>query len=91
MEIDILTKSELESVKNELIQIIKESSLYKVDNKAKLWLRTSDVRKILGISNSSIQNLRTKGILRFSKVGGSIFYKAEDIDKLMESNIKSQL
>ena len=91
MENDNLTKSEFERGKKELIQVIRESSLNSVDKKAKPWLRTSDVRKILGISNSSIQNLRKKGILRFSKVGGSIFYKAEDIDKLMESNIKSQL
>lgn len=88
MEIDILTRKELEGLKSDLINAIKEAVAGKTDNSTKSWLRTSDVRKLLGISGSSIQNLRNTGKLKYSKVGGSIFYKAEDVTKLLEENIK---
>lgn len=88
MEIDILTRKEFESLKTELINTIKETVEGKHATITKAWLRTSDIRKLLGISSSSIQNLRNSGKLKLSKVGGSIFYKAEDVNNLIEKNIK---
>src|SRR5690606_33931520 len=34
------------------------------------WLKSSDVRKMLGISHGTLQNLRIKGVLPYQKLGG---------------------
>lgn len=44
------------------------------------------MRKILGISNGTLQNMRINGTITFSRIGGLIFYKYEDIVKLMGEN-----
>jgi hypothetical protein len=52
----------------------------------KEWLRSSEVRKMLGISHGTLQNLRIKNILPFRRVGGILYYKYKDIMVLMEKN-----
>jgi predicted site-specific integrase-resolvase len=47
------------------------------------WLKSKEVRDILGISASTLQNLRVNGILSFARIGGTMFYKSEDIMKLL--------
>jgi hypothetical protein len=36
----------------------------------KEWLKSSEVRNMLGISHITLQNLRTNGLLPHSKLGG---------------------
>jgi hypothetical protein len=48
------------------------------------WLRSAEVRKLLGISHGTLQNLRIKGLLPYRKIEGLMFYKYEDIMKLMD-------
>lgn len=50
----------------------------------KEWLRSSEVRKMLGISHGTLQNLRIKNILPHRKIGGLMYYKYQDILKLLE-------
>lgn len=45
----------------------------------KEWLKSYKVRKLLSISPGTPQTLRKKGTIRFSKIGGLIFYKYADI------------
>ena len=42
--------------------------------------------ELLQISPGTLQNLRANGVLPFHKVGGIIFYDAEDIQKVMDSS-----
>jgi len=48
------------------------------------WFRSREVRKKLKISPGTLQNLRITGTLPFKKIGGSIYYRASDVDKMME-------
>ena len=50
----------------------------------KEWLRSSEVRKMLGISHGTLQNLRIKNILPHRKVGGLMYYKYQDILRRLE-------
>jgi hypothetical protein len=52
----------------------------------KEWLKSSEVRKMLGVSHGTLQNLRVNGSLPCSKVGGIIFYKYDDLIKLLEGS-----
>lgn len=57
----------------------------------KNWLDNQDVCEILRISNKTLQVYRDKGILPFSRIKHKIFFKPEDVQKLLESNYHHHL
>ncbi|AZI38636.1 helix-turn-helix domain-containing protein [Epilithonimonas vandammei] len=82
MEISIVTKEDLQQLKNELLEEIKHL-LEKENTAQKEWLRSSEVRKLLNISAGTLQTLRINGSLSYTKVGGTLFYSYKDIQKLL--------
>ncbi|MES2873593.1 MAG: helix-turn-helix domain-containing protein [Bacteroidota bacterium] len=82
--IEIVSKEDLLQFKNELIQEIK-AIIQPARAGTRQWLRSTDVRKMLKISPGTLQTLRINGTLRFAKVGGIMFYKYEDIVRLLDS------
>ncbi|WP_199736816.1 helix-turn-helix domain-containing protein [Flavobacterium sp. LB2P53] len=52
----------------------------------KQWLKSPEVRKLLNISPGTLQNLRINGTLSYTKIGGTIYYANQDIDKVLENN-----
>ncbi len=86
MVFDILTKEDLQQFKEELFeeirQVLKRENLGNSGDKE--WLRSREVRKKLDISPGTLQNLRITGILPFKKIGGSMYYRSCDVDKMME-------
>lgn len=82
MAISIITKEDLQQFKIELLESIKEL-LHGKTTEQKLWLRTSEVKKLLTISSGTLQNLRINGTISYSKVGGTLYYSYKDIEKLL--------
>jgi hypothetical protein len=82
---DLITKDDLEKFKQELFAELRRPS-YKLNKKEeqKEWLKSFEVRKMLNIAPGTLAKLRSIGTLPFTKVGGLMFYKHEDILKLME-------
>ncbi len=85
----LLTKGDLEDFKAEFFNEIK-NLLTTPSGVSKTWLRSPEVRKLLGISTGTLQNLRVNGSLPFSKIGGIVYYKQEDLTRLLESNHKER-
>ena len=56
----------------------------KLGEEPRAWLKSYEVRKLLGISAGTLQNLRVNGTLPYTKIGGLMYYRFEDIQKLME-------
>lgn len=83
-QIEIISKEDLLQFKNELIQEIK-AIIQPARAETTQWLRSRDVRKMLKISPGTLQTLRINGTLRFTKVGSIMFYKYEDIVRLLDS------
>ena len=54
--------------------------------KPKKWVRTNELKKILGITDSTAQYMRNSGILPYSKIRGTYYYKYDDILELLEKN-----
>ena len=50
------------------------------------WLDNQDVCRILNISKRTLQTYREKGLLPFSRIRHKIFYKPEDVGKLLQSS-----
>ncbi len=83
--IEFITREDLETFKQELFAELRRPSLRppKQDHQ-KEWLKSYEVRKLLGISPNTLKSLRDNGTLPFTKVGGLIYYAYEDIRNLME-------
>ncbi len=85
MAAEIITTDDLREFKIELLdefsKLLKEYS----GHPTKKWLRSWEVRKLLGISPGTLQNLRVNDTLPYKKVGGVIFYDYEDIRKMLET------
>ena len=82
----IITTDDLLIFKSELIDEIRSISKEMMVQGGKKWLRSRDVKKMLGISHGTLQNLRINGSLPYTKVGGVIFYDHNDIHQMIESN-----
>ena len=86
MNIEILTKDDLNAFKKELLSEIEKLLKSKTGTtQNKEWLKSYEVRKLLGISPGTLQQLRVNGTLEFTRLGGLIYFKYEDIIKLMEN------
>jgi len=81
---DLITKDDFEKFKVELFAELKRPS-YKL-NKKEEQVKSFEVREILNISTGTLATLRRNGTLRFSKIGGLLYYKHEDILNLLEGN-----
>ncbi len=85
--IELITKEDLKNFKTELLTEIKQI-LKPGAGESKKWLKSNEVRKLLNISPGTLQNLRINGTLRFTKIGGMMYYKLEDIHKLLEGGLQ---
>lgn len=84
MAVEIVTKDDLHSFRQELIKEIK--LLVNPNLQMKKWLKSPEVREMLNISPGTLQNLRINGTLRYTRVGSIIYYDLEDIEKVLQKN-----
>ncbi|SDP43760.1 Helix-turn-helix domain-containing protein [Mucilaginibacter sp. OK268] len=85
--IDLITKEDLKQFKNEMLTEMKHL-LKPGQGQSKQWLKSYEVRKLLNISPGTLQNLRINGTLRYTRIGGLLYYKLEDIQNLLEGGAK---
>lgn len=69
--------------------------LSKLDSKQKedgfgRWLKSNDVKEMLGISHGTLQQLRDNRTLNYCKMGGIIFYDRLEIEKYLEKSMKRE-
>ncbi|MCT1524873.1 MULTISPECIES: helix-turn-helix domain-containing protein [Sphingobacterium] len=83
MQVELITKEDLKAFREELLAEIRQL-MPKAQAAHKQWLKSSEVRKLLNISPGTLQNLRINGTLRYTKVGGMLYYRMEDIQRLLE-------
>lgn len=84
MSVEVVTKEDLQAFRLQLIDDLKALFQFK-ENSKKEWLRSNEVRKLLKISPGTLQTLRVNGTLHPSKVGGIMYYRMEEIEKLLNS------
>ena len=76
----VITKRDLLNFGNLLLNEI--ASATKREDIPQL-LKSAEVRKLLKISPGTLQNLRVNGTLKYKRIGGIIYYKYEDIAKML--------
>lgn len=83
----IVTKEDLEQFRIQLLEDIRQILISKEVKLKKSWLKNADIKELLNISPNTLQRLRVSGKLRHSKVGGTHYYRFEDIEKLLNDNV----
>ncbi len=53
---------------------------------SKRWLKSAEVRKILDIAPGTLQSMRDSGVIKFMKIGGTLYYDQGDIELMFEKN-----
>jgi uncharacterized protein YerC len=86
---ELLTPEDLQQFRMQLLAELKDV-LQQSKQQSKQWLKSSDVKKMLGISHGTLQNLRVTRSLPYTKLGGIMFYKYEDIEKILEAGLVSK-
>jgi len=80
----LVTLKDLDNFKNDLLTEVKKSIKETSGQPIKRWLKTNEVRKILGISITTLLTLRINGVLPYSKIGGVLYFDYDDILMVME-------
>jgi hypothetical protein len=86
MAAKIITPEDLNEFKEDLLKDIKLLITNQSKPQAKKWLKSPEVRKLLGISTGTLQNLRINGTLPYTKMGGVIYYDYMEIMKVLDQN-----
>ena len=81
----LITQEDLELFKNDLLHQLKALFNGQVQH-GKKWMKSLEVRTLLGISPGTLQTLRINGILPFTKMGATLYYDYEDIHKILDKN-----
>jgi len=84
MQIEVITREDLQVLRQQLLDDIKELLSTNKNTTSKEWLRSSEVRKLLKISPGTLQNLRINGQLSPTKVNGIYFYKSDDVMNMLD-------
>lgn len=88
MAATIITTEDLLEFKEELLEEIREMFN---ENRAQVikkeWLKSTQVMDMLNISPGTLQKFRHNGTLSYTKIGGLIFYEADQIEKILLENL----
>jgi hypothetical protein len=96
MAANIITSEDLEQFKWELLDNIKEyldkrEGKKSSETEEKIWIKSHQVQRMLGISPGTLQTLRLNGTIPYSKVGGVLFYNKADIIRLLDENMRNPM
>lgn len=86
MPTQIITTDDLREFKIELLEEFKKLLTSVTTTGAKKYLKSSELKKMLKVSTGTLQTLRINGTLPYAKIGGIIFYDADEISKVMKEN-----
>lgn len=82
----IATKADLQEFKNELVLTLLMALKPYFQTSSTKWLKSHQVRKILGISNGTLHSMRVNGIIPYTKIGNIIYYDQDEINAVVKAN-----
>ncbi|WP_111672712.1 helix-turn-helix domain-containing protein [Algoriphagus litoralis] len=86
MEFELVTLQDLENLKRELLAELKKMLEGYKPEPERRWLKSADVQKLLGISAGTLQTLRNRAMIPYTRLGGVIYYNREEVKKVLEIN-----
>ncbi|HOZ15668.1 MAG TPA: helix-turn-helix domain-containing protein [Tenuifilaceae bacterium] len=86
MNVELVTKDDLRSLESNLLNKVEQLIKGKASEYQRRWYKTKDLEELFGISKGKQQDLRNKNVLPFTKIGVTIYYSVEDIERILEDN-----
>jgi len=78
----IVMQRELQAISKSVAQLNKHH-LEKLSDE---FVRKEEVLKMLGISTRTLHKLTSSGTLPYVKIGGLLFFKVEEINRMLQDN-----
>ncbi len=82
----MVTKDDFDRFKYELLAELNKILTEKKTNETREYLKTWEVMKAFNISKGTLQLMRSKGELPFTRIGKCIYFKYDDIKKILDQN-----
>lgn len=89
MEIIVTKSTDLQRIVDASVEAATNkvlSQLQTTGGAPKEWLTNRETMEFLGLSKTTLQRYRADGRLPFSKIGGNIYYRYEDLVSFLEAN-----
>jgi hypothetical protein len=84
MAAEIITKEDLEEFEERLFAKIKALFGSGPAEETGKFIKSYQVKNLLKISSNTLQTLRDNGTIPFTKIGGILYYKYQDIIRVLE-------
>lgn len=85
MSILVITAEDLERQLQKVVDEVK-SAVTNNNSSNVRWIRSKQVKELLGISDSKLQTMRINRSITYSQIDGTYFYDKESILSLLEQN-----
>ena len=85
MSILVINAEDLERQLQKVVDEVK-SAVTNNDSSNVRWIRSKQVKEMLGISDSKLQTMRINRSITYSQIDGTYFYDKESILSLLEQN-----
>lgn len=86
----LITGQDLERFRQRMIIDMEEVIKKHLNITPKKWLRSYEVRKLLKISPGSLQRLKAKGAIPYTKMGGVHYFDYDKIQEILRSGGANQ-
>ena len=86
MATQLITTDDLREFKMELLEELKKLLNDSGNTKSKRWLRSGGSEELLSISPGTLQNLRINGTIPYTKIGGVLYYDADEINSVLKKH-----
>ncbi|MBS1601160.1 MAG: helix-turn-helix domain-containing protein [Bacteroidetes bacterium] len=85
----LVTGQDLENFRQKMVSDLEQLLKQHLGSTPRRWLKSYEVRKLLNISPGTLQQLKAKGAIPYSKMGGVHYHDWEAIEELLQSGKKA--
>jgi hypothetical protein len=83
--LELVSKEDLQVINSKIDRMLELLEKKQVADQGE-WLRSGDVRRLLKCGASTLLTYREKGFIPTRKIGGTYYYRREDVLKLLENS-----
>jgi hypothetical protein len=81
----LVTRADLDDFKKDLLIALTRLIQGATAKPHKKWLKSHEVKRLLGISSGTLCAMRANGTLPFTKIGNLIYYDSDDLTAMLSS------
>jgi len=85
----VATLEDIERMKNEIIDALKENTNQKKGLEKK-WIRSKEAREMLSISSGKLQDMRIKRDIPYTAIGSIYYYPVIEIQNILDGNLREK-